>query len=309
MLQERRYNLSELQNILSESSEFKPKYGKNVAKGDNSEGDKAAKELQGGVEKKQPKAAEHKNDDITNNGDFNKSLIDLRFMTEPPKEWSERVEAQIKGFAGKREADAHKNDEYANADFNGNKNFLQKAKERANMFNDEQNKIANSGLKSRELDKKGLGSEKKTSFDGKGNDKYTVRGDEGKDNNNKEVENKANEKQIKENRMKILNFKQTQFLSEAQVLKRVPEEYKTDGNRFIMKDRTGTEYLIECTIDSTFGNKSVKVVNKFNKAVLNEQFDRMNKLANYKTETNNNNRAQENGEVEKMLNVMRSLAK
>lgn len=309
MLQERRYSLSELQNYLAESSDFKPKYGKNVANGDNSEGDKAAKELQKKAEETQPKAKEHNNVDLTNNGDFNKSTIDLRFMEEPSKVWSERIESQIAGFAGKKEQETHKDDEYGNGDFDGNERFLKAAKERAEKFNDDRNKEANSGLKSRELAKKGLGSDKKTAFDGKGEDKNVVRGDDDKDNKNKEIENKASEKPLKENRMKILNFKHTQFLSEAQVLKRVPEEYKTDGNKFIMKDATGTEYLIECRVDSTFGNKSIKVVNRFNKAELTEDFNKMRSLWNYTNLNEGTERINENDEVEKMLNIMRGLKK
>lgn len=312
MLKERRYTLSELKSAIKESSEFKPKYGMEIPRGDNTDGDKAAKELQKKASKDQPDAPERDNVDISNNGDYNKSFLDLRFMTEPNQVYKDRVEAQIRGYAGKREFEEHKGDDYGNADFSGNENYLQAAKKRANEFNDDANKIANSGLKSRELEKKGLGSEKKTTFDASGEDKHTRRGDDNVDNNNKEVTNKA--KNLNEKRLKVLNFKKTQFLSESHMLKKIPEEYKTDGNKFIMKDMTGTQYVIECKVDPEFGHKTLNVVNSYNKDNIREQFDRMKSLYDYKSSNNNsistvNERKQEDENLSVMLNKMRTILK
>lgn len=80
--------------------------------------------------------------------------------------------------------------------------------------------------------------------------------------------------------MKRLKFKNTIFLSEAQVLERVPDEYKIDENRFYMRDKTGTDYLIECQADQ-FGYVHTQIVNKINKQVINEELEKMKRLAGY----------------------------
>ena len=86
--------------------------------------------------------------------------------------------------------------------------------------------------------------------------------------------------------IKRLVFKNTTFLSESQVLSKVPEDYRVDENRFYMRDKTGTDYLIECKADP-FGYVHMEVVNKFNKENINEELEKMKRLAGYKYSDDN----------------------
>ena len=79
---------------------------------------------------------------------------------------------------------------------------------------------------------------------------------------------------------KRLVFRNTKFLSEAQVLQRVPEDYRVDENKFYMQDKTGTDYLVECKADP-FGFVHMEVTNRINKTEINEQLEKMRRLADY----------------------------
>jgi hypothetical protein len=86
--------------------------------------------------------------------------------------------------------------------------------------------------------------------------------------------------------IKRLKFKNTIFLSESHLLSKVPEDYRVDENRFYMQDKTGTDYLIECKADP-FGYIHMQVVNKFNKQVINEELEKMKRLAGYRYSDDN----------------------
>lgn len=88
------------------------------------------------------------------------------------------------------------------------------------------------------------------------------------------------------NKQKRLNFKSTKFLGENHIFSLIPEDYKKNGNLFIMKDKNHDEYLIEWKIEE---NKSEGVVVKHeNKKKLQEDFDRIKSLYTYKSEDYNN---------------------
>lgn len=88
------------------------------------------------------------------------------------------------------------------------------------------------------------------------------------------------------NKQKRLNFKNTKFLSEGHMFSLVPEDYKKNGNTFIMKDKNNDEYLIEWKIEND--NKSEGVVVKHeNKKKLQEDFNRIKSLYTYKSEDYN----------------------
>lgn len=85
------------------------------------------------------------------------------------------------------------------------------------------------------------------------------------------------------NKMKRLHYKKTTFLTEEAMLKMIPEEYKTDGNKFYVKDASGTEYLVECKVDKTFDYPTLTVVNKLNEGKTNGELDRMKQLFGYES--------------------------
>lgn len=93
-------------------------------------------------------------------------------------------------------------------------------------------------------------------------------------------ENKTNK--TKKN-MKRLHYKKTTFLTEAQMLKTIPEEFKTNGNKFYVKDASGTEYLVECTVDEKFDFPTLSVVSKLNESKTNSEINRMKQLFGYES--------------------------
>lgn len=112
-------------------------------------------------------------------------------------------------------------------------------------------------------------------------------------------------------KMKRLHFKNTTFLNEAQMLKRIPDDYKVDGNRFIMKDSKGNEYLVECKKDALCESfVHVNVVDKMcGASTIVEAIDKFHHLSGYKS-SNYNTKTEQLTESEKyndMLNITRKL--
>ena len=110
-------------------------------------------------------------------------------------------------------------------------------------------------------------------------------------------ENKTNK--TKKN-MKRLHYKKTTFLTEAQMLKTIPEEFKTNGNKFYVKDASGTEYLVECTVDEKFDFPTLSVVSKLNESKTNSEINRMKQLFGYES-------SQFNTKVDKKSETLQSL--
>lgn len=251
MLETKKYTISELRQVLGESTEFKAKKGPSVDKENKENNDKAVKDIltqtkkmnDTGVSKKRKTTPE----DVV---DYNRTTLDVEFVADPGKDYTERVKAQVHGFPS---AENEKNSEMKDdggSDLEGNKKFYDDDRKKMSKLSDEKATGKHAGLKAREYPKDKFKS--KTLF---------------------KNENKT---------MKRLHFKNTVFLTEEQMLKKVPDEYKTDGNRFLMRDNTGTDYVVECTVDDNFGYTKLNVVNKLNKKAINEELNRMKSLYEYK---------------------------
>lgn len=80
----------------------------------------------------------------------------------------------------------------------------------------------------------------------------------------------------KTNKIKRLSFKNTKFISEGHMLSRVPDEFKKEGNKFIMRDSANNEYLVE------WKESEPNVTKKLNMQMVNEQTERMKYLWGYK---------------------------
>ena len=104
-------------------------------------------------------------------------------------------------------------------------------------------------------------------------------------------------------KMKRLNFSKTVFLNEAEMMKKIPDDMKIDGNKFYMKDAVGNEYLVECVKDKAINDIiHTKVVDYKNKEKIDETFKRMKELYGYKSSTGTQNSGKfENGMVGKMI--------
>lgn len=249
------YTIGELLQLNEESArnEFKPKFG-NGAERNSNNNDKAVKEI---IKNASELEKGVKRDDTpvkprVEFPDYNKTTLDVNFEYEPGKEWKDRVEAQAEGYPSVQNKEKNGYDQ--SLGFDGNENFYKARKEMSKDRNDLDTIERESGLKAR-IKKDEIDYSDKTSF------------------------NEA--KQIKR-----LIFKNTTFLSESQVLSKVPEDYRVDENRFYMRDKTGTDYLIECKADP-FGYVHMEIVNKFNKQVINEELEKMKRLAAYKYSDDN----------------------
>lgn len=280
----KRYTFGELNRILMEShNEFNPKIGDKVESEDKKNNEKAvddimkqSKEFDGGITDKK------KNTNKEDIQDFNKTTLDVEFASEPGEAYKERVKAQVHGFPS---ADNEKNskikEDNKSLDFDGNEKFYDAQKKKSEEISDKEAELKHAGLKARELPK----------------------------------EDFKNDTLFKENKtMKRLHFKNTVFLSEAQMLKKVPEEYRTSDGRFIMKDASGTEYLVECSYNKEFNHGKLTVVNKTNKEQINEQLDRMRELFDYNSSsymggTTSSSRKTEAQGLSEMINRVKDIEK
>lgn len=250
MLEAKRYTLSELKEaLIKESNEFKPKLGKNVIKDDAKNNVKAVDDImkQAKEYNKTSNTKRHTNPELEN--DYNKTTLDVEFAYEPSQEYKDRVEAQAKGFASvtdEKNTSAKDND---SLDYEGNKDFYEANKKKNNEMNKAKQTYKHAGLKSHNLPKETF-----------------------------KIKSPFKESKT----MKRLVFKNTVFLNEENAKKRVPEDYKTDGNKFYMKDSIGNEYLVECAKDNDFNfiHTEVKLTTVSPKLV-NEQLNRIKSLTAY----------------------------
>lgn len=276
MLNEQVYTLKELTEILKEStSEFNAKTGKGVNNENKRNNAKGVNDIMKETDKynKVSSSAQKRKTDPEDIQDYNRTTLDAEFAAEPSKEYKDRVKSQVEGYASvdnKKNSDAKDN---GGLDFKGNETFLKSQSQKMKKIADRKQEVNHAGLKSHNLPKENF--KKNTLFN----------------------EHKT---------MKRLHFKNTRFLSEAQIFDKVPDEYKIDGNRFIMRDKTGTDYLLECRVDDSLNYTQLKVVNTINRQSVNEELNRMRSLYNYNSEaysqgTTASTRVNEDRELRKLV--------
>ena len=115
-----------------------------------------------------------------------------------------------------------------------------------------------------------------------------------------------NKEQAPKNKMKRINFKKTVFLQKEDVEKYIPEEYKKDGNKFIMRDAERTEYMVEWKANA---KPDVKLyINEEQKT--KDEFARIHELFGYKRvdgKSTVNEREHSRYDFDKMLAEARKL--
>lgn len=242
------YSIRELLNEVSNAKqEFKAKVGNGVENSNKREQEKSVKEITKDAEKlDNPRRNQNdRRPEPINQEDYNKTTLDVNFEYDAPESYKKRVEVQALGYPSVYNKE--NNDYDPSLDFEGNKRFFDARKNMSKARNERDTDERESGLKARE---KKTDYSNKTMFESKRPTKRLV-------------------------------FRNTQFLSEAQVLQRVPEDYRVDENKFYMQDKTGTDYLVECKADP-FGFIHMEVTNRINKNEINEQLEKMRRLADYK---------------------------
>lgn len=282
MLEARKYTLGELMKVmLKESSEQKPVVGKNVWKDNSQNNVKAVEDIMKQTKEYDDVKEEKRSSNPENITDYNKTTLDVNFSYEPSKDYKERIKAQVQGFPSvenKKISEIEKND---SLDFEGNDEFYKNNKKKQTEVSDVKIDTKHAGLKSHNLPKENF--KDKTIFT----------------NENK--------------KMKRLQYNKA-FLSEEHVLKKVPDDYKVDGNRFMMKDVNGVEYIVECTKDKTVDYVYTKVVQVINRNAVNEQLERIKQLTNYSSgkyfaQSTSESRKKEDNMVSESLKKVKELSK
>lgn len=201
----------------------------------------------------------------------NLGMHDLRYDSIN-KPFMDRVKSQMKGYPSKDAEDKHKNDEFGNATFDKDGDTYNAAKDHAKAAKQGRDTASEIGLTGRELKKDDI---------------------------------EKNDKTMYENKIKRLSFKNTKFVSEGHMMTKIPDEFKKDGNKFIMRDSMKNEYLVEW--HSVFP----KVTKKVNMQLVNEEKKRMRELWGYRpveSDTSTSSfRLQENNGFSKMIDKARKL--
>ena len=268
-----------IKGLIKESQqEFKAKIGNGVESGNKTNNGKAysdakkrAKDFDGGLsDEVGEKKAEYKKED------FNKTLMDYTPDNVTP-EYKKRVKK-----------------EFVNGDGENEKIYKEFKKSGEEQQKNEK-ELKKSGLQAREwpdeVFDKGNMYESRDGFD------------------MRKMLNSLNEKttrkQFNESHVKTVLFKKTEFLNEAHMISRIPDDFKKNGTSFKMKDKNGSEYLVE------WDNNKANIIEHVNKKGMDESISRMKELFDYRssdTKTNYSDRLNENDDkFQETLNKMRKI--
>ena len=290
------YNVSDLKRLIAESSnEFKAVLGPNVEKENKSNNGKAysdakkrAKDYDGGLAKEEKKVKYEKMDG---------NRTTLGYTPENASdEYKKRVKANVKGFNSVQEMENNieKQDDYSN-----NENIYNGITEFEKEMHDNEQSFKETGLQASKMPKDTFKKE----------EMYESRdGFDMRNLINTFKENTQTKKQpvLEQKSVKTVYFKKTSFLNEGHMISRIPDEFKNEGTQFKMKDKHGTEYLIE------WSEGKANVLTRNNKQRVDETLNAYSKLSSYKgSEYNTSNGSsrlnEDNGEINRMLNIVRTI--
>ena len=286
-----------LKQLISESSnEFKAKLGPNVESEDKknngkaySDAKKRAKDFDGGLSKElgEEKAKFEKTDG-------NKTTIDYT-PENASEDYKKRVHAQVKGYTSVAEME---NGLEKTGDFSDNENIYQGIKKSGQEMHKNEEDFKASGLQANKMPKKTF-----------------VKGEMYESKEGVDMRNLINtikdasyiqKPTLKENlKLKTILFKKTTFLNEEHMSSRIPDDFKKDGEQFKMKDKEGTEYIVE------WNNGAAHVLSYENKTKINETIEKFHNISNYKSIVNEkapmSTKVNENTNVNRMLEIMRGI--
>lgn len=248
------YTKKALRRVIAESSknEFKPKLGPNVERDDKKNAqeayktaEKRAKDYDGGLKTPEKKELEPREDG-------NKTMLGLDYDAEPTEAFKNRIKAQVGGYTSELEKnnDIEKSGEFSD-------DFYENEKKTVKSMSDAKDSIRTSGLASSKISEKDKEYGKShTAFPGVNENKRPV---------------------------KRLTYHHTKFMNESQIFTKIPEDFKVDGNKFIVRDATDTEYLIEWCVDRKNNISEGRIINERNLNEANKTLDRMAELMGYQS--------------------------
>ena len=244
------YSVGELRRVIRESSqknEFDPKFGPNVERDDKKNAQEAYKEAERRAKNYDGGLKTPEKKELSPREDGNKTMLGLDYDAEPNDTFKKRVKAQAMGYA----SDAEKNNDIEKAgEFNDD--FYENEKKTVEKMADNTESIRTAGLVSKELKKD--------------------------DNEYGKVHTAFQESKTP---IKRLTYHHTKFINESQIFTKIPEDFKVDGNRFIVRDATDSEYLIEWCIDKKNNISEGKILNERNLKEADKAIDRMAELMGY----------------------------
>ena len=274
-MKELQFSKGELRRILSEENEFKPVvFGSKETKETNKKAYADEKKKFDDYDEALTKGKVKKGPGQGIGIDDNKGMSDI-MPNNASKPYNGRVLSQMKGYPSKKAEELHKKAPFGNADFDDEGKIYKGLKKHAEDVKAGRDTATEIGLTGRELDKKEVENLRKTIFG--------------------------------EGKIKKLTFKKTRFLSESHMLSKVPDDYKKDGNKFIMKDSHNNEYLVE------WSGCGPNVTKKPNMDIVNEEKERIKSLWEYRSSAENTTtpsfRLQESDKVSDMVKRARELMK
>lgn len=266
---ERTYTINELKQLIKESAtEFKAKLGDGVDKGNKEINQKSYKDSEKKMKDFNGDIKEKPQTVVNDKIDGNKTTLDYTLDGNPGDDYREKIKAQAEGYTSTLEKN----------------NKIEKSGE----FSDKTYKMLK---KAGETMQKNVEDMKKSGLTGRMAPKDTFK----KDNMYKESTN-----------IKVLTFKNTTFLNENQMISKIPDHYKVEGNRFKVKDAGQNEFIVE------WCDNEANILSYENKQKLNESINKFKKLCGYKLEdqvkiSNTQNRLHESNEFVNILNKTREL--
>lgn len=256
-----------MKKLVKESSqEFKAKIGPGVESADKENNGKAytdakkrAKDFDGGLAKEV--GEEHAKYDKT--GDDNKTTLDYT-PANVTDDYKKRIHAQAKGYTSELEM---KNGMEKAGNFDDNEDIYNEFKRAGEEQQKKEAEFKASGLQARELPKSTF--EHENMYESK--DGFDMRQMINHMQQIQEVNEPVNET------VKTIYFKKTRFITENHMITKIPDDFKTNGLKFNMKDKDGNIYLVE------WKNNKANVISHINKNEVAEEFNRMKELMEYKT--------------------------
>lgn len=272
------YKVGDLKRIIRESAqEFNPKVGPGVMADNKSNNDKSYKDAEKAAKDYDGGLQPEKKGKLPDKTDGNRTTLDYNPRTNPGKDFKDKVDAQAKGYTSKLEEE---NGIAKAAEFDNDGQIKKQFEKSSDDINKQKHDLAKSGLQGHNLDIK----EKETMYENK------------------------------KPQAKRLSFRHTKFLNEAQMLSRIPEEYKVDGQKIYMKDAANNEYIVECVKSEKSGFIETNIVGYSNDKLMNEQVNRIQELFDYKTNkdyapTTVKERIDENDSFQGMMDLARDIIK
>jgi hypothetical protein len=267
-MNKRVYTINELKQLISESaSEFKAKIGDGVTTANKKENSKAYSDAKKESEKLDG-GSKKVDRKLTDKEDGNKTTLDYSVDANCGDDFRDKIKAQAEGYTStlEKENGIEKVAEFSDDIY---KQFKKAGEKMAN------NKVEakHSGLTARTLPK--------SAFEKEGLYKESKK-------------------------IAVLNFKNTVFLNETQMVSRIPDEYKTEGNRFKVKDAGSNEFIVEWV------DGEANILSYENKKKLNESIELFTKLSTYNSnsqfkKTTTSGRLNENNEFTRILNNVRKI--